>query len=141
MSYYQTLIDAATGCTARALELARERPDLTWTGSVGAALVTAEGVLHTGVNLALMCGIGFCAEHSAVASMVASGESRVARIAAVTSGGAVLPPCGRCRELLYQVDAENLTTEVVLAPDQSVPLGKLLPANWQECTDVALPER
>ena len=139
MSYYQTLIEEASGATARALELARPRPDLSYTGTVGAALVTATGVLHTGVNLSLMCGIGFCAEHSAVANMVAAGESRIARIAAVTSTGAVLPPCGRCRELLYQIDPGNLDTEVVLAPDRSAPLGKLLPAIWQDATDVPLP--
>ncbi len=65
--------------------------------SVAAALVTEAGNLYTGVCFDLACGIGFCAEHAAVAAMLQARETVVARIVAVTADR-VLPPCGRCRE-------------------------------------------
>lgn len=98
---------------------------------VAAALVTAAGNVYLGVSISAACGIGFCAEHSAVAQMVTRGESRVERIVAISSDGLVLPPCGRCRELLYQIDRGNLETEVVLGA-RTVLLGELLPERWQE---------
>ena len=97
--------------------------------TVGAALVTAAGDLFTGVNLDLACGIGFCSEHSAVAEMVKSGQTRVAAVAAVGRRG-VLPPCGRCRELLIQIDPANATCAVLVAPGETVPLGELIPRHW-----------
>jgi hypothetical protein len=45
----------------------------------------------------------------------------------------VLPPCGRCREFIREVDPANLDTEVILGSDQSALLRELLPANeWPE---------
>jgi cytidine deaminase len=45
----------------------------------------------------------------------------------------VLPPCGRCREFIRQVDPANLDTEVILGSDRSALLRELLPANeWPE---------
>jgi cytidine deaminase len=43
--------------------------------------------------------MGFCAEHAAIASMLTAGESKIMTIVAVNCEGAILPPCGRCREL------------------------------------------
>ncbi|NNJ26853.1 hypothetical protein LzC2_29480 [Planctomycetes bacterium LzC2] len=109
----------------RPLELPRE----CFAAKVGAALITAAGDLFTGVNLDLACGIGFCAEHSAVAEMLKTRQTRVAAVAAVGRRG-VLPPCGRCRELLIQIDAANAETAVLVAPGVTVPLGDLLPRHW-----------
>ena len=40
------------------------------------------------------------------------------------------PPCGRCRELIAQLDEANAETAVVLDPDRVVPLMELLPEYW-----------
>lgn len=98
-------------------------------GSVAAALVTEEGHVYRGVCIDTPCSMGFCAEHAAIAAMITAGESRVVRIAAVTDGGRVVAPCGRCREFLYQVNHDNLGTEVLLA-DGVVTLEELLPHIW-----------
>ena len=100
-----------------------------WAGKTAAALLTPEGDLITGVNLDLACGIGFCAEHAAVAELLKTGRTRVAAVAAVGRRG-VLPPCGRCRELLIQIDPANAGTAVLVAPGEAVPLGELLPRHW-----------
>jgi cytidine deaminase len=98
-------------------------------GAVSAALVTVAGNLYTGICLDLACGIGFCAEHSAIAAMLASRETVITKIVAVTAEG-ILPPCGRCRELMLQVDRRNLQCEVILPGGDVQTLQELLPHNW-----------
>jgi cytidine deaminase len=100
-------------------------------GDVGSTLVTDKGNRYSGVCIDTASGTGFCAEHSAIAAMVTAGEYRIARIVAVwrDEAGAlhVLPPCGRCREFIRQVDPANLDTEVVLGRRRSAKLRDLLP--------------
>lgn len=106
-------------------------------GNVASVLVTAAGNRFSGVCIDTGSGTGFCAEHSAIAAMVTAGEYQVATIVAVWRDGDgllyVLPPCGRCREFIRQVDPANLDTQVVLGSDRSALLRELLPANeWPE---------
>ncbi|HVK05414.1 MAG TPA: cytidine deaminase [Armatimonadaceae bacterium] len=132
-------------------EFALAKPSLT-AGTVACALLTAAGNVYTGINIDLACGIGFCAEHAAVAAMLNARETRVAVIVAVNHRGRILPPCGRCRELLAQVDRANRAGCRVLLPPAPVPmavtaaadpaaptppcraalLGDLLPEPWME---------
>jgi cytidine deaminase len=69
--------------------------------------------------------------------MVTAGEYRIATIVAVWRDEQgvlfVLPPCGRCREFIRQVDRSNLDTEVILGRHDSAALRDLLPRNaWPE---------
>jgi len=102
-------------------------------GDVGCALLTEKGNLHVGVCIDAGGGIGFCAEHSAIASMITHGEQRIRKIVAVLGDGTILPPCGRCREFMHQVDGSNMDqTEVLLGRDKVVKLRDLLPYPWDE---------
>lgn len=102
-------------------------------GDVACALLSASGNLYLGVCMDISSGIGFCAEHAAVAAMITAGESRIARIVAVWGENTVLPPCGRCRELMYEIDAANLeSTDVILGADHAVKLKELLPHPYHE---------
>jgi cytidine deaminase len=100
-------------------------------GNVASALVTASGTLFSGVCIDTGSGTGFCAEHSAIAAMVTAGEYKIAKIVAVwrDHDGVlhVVPPCGRCREFIRQVDPANLDTEVVLGRTMSARIRQLLP--------------
>ena len=96
-------------------------------GTVAAALVTVAGHVFTGVCVDTRCSLGFCAEHAAVAEMLKAREAEVRMVVAVTSGGDVLPPCGRCRELLWQISPANTATWVVLGPTTGRALAELLP--------------
>lgn len=100
-------------------------------GDVGCALVSESGAVYTGVCIDVTCGIGFCAEHSAIAAMVTAGESRIAKIVAVWTdeNGAVsvLAPCGRCREFMRQIQNGALGTQVILGRSEVVTLADLLP--------------
>ena len=114
---------------ARAVVNPRRLSPTVEVGGVGAALVTASGRIFTGVCIDAACGIGFCAEAGAVAAMITAGESRIEAIVAVHWQGAILPPCGRCRELVVQVDDDNAGTRVILA-DGVKPMRALLPVHW-----------
>lgn len=96
-------------------------------GSVAAALVTAEAQVFTGVCVDTECSLGFCAEHAAIAEMLKARQSAVQMIVAVDEDRKVLSPCGRCRELLWQIDDRNQSTWVVLGAEDGAWLHELLP--------------
>jgi len=100
-------------------------------GDVGCALVTDRGNIYLGVCIDVSSGMGFCAEHAAIAAMVTGGEYKIEKIVAVWAGGSVIPPCGRCREFMWQIDKGNRNTEVIIAEGKSVKLEDLLPYHWQ----------
>ncbi len=110
----------------------RQLTDECIAGEVAAALLTDQGHVYTGVSISAGCGIGFCAEHSAIAAMVTAGETRIQKLAAISADGKLMPPCGRCRELLYQIDRGNLATEIILEPGRPTSLAELLPRRWQD---------
>jgi cytidine deaminase len=102
-------------------------------GDVGCALLTNKGNLYVGVSIDAVAGIGFCAEHSAIASMVTNGEQSISKIVAVLGDGTILSPCGRCREFIHQLDKSNIDcTEVILRNGKTVKLRDLLPHPWDE---------
>lgn len=123
----QELVDLATE-TQRIVALYQDSQ----AGSVGCALRSRSGATYTGICLDLHCGLGFCAEHHAVAEMLKACESIIETIVAVGTSGHVVPPCGRCRELLWQVDSANRKTRVIMPRAKVMSLEELLPEHWYE---------
>jgi cytidine deaminase len=101
-------------------------------GGVGAAILTKKHKIYTGISLDNACGIGFCAEHAAVAEMLKNNETEILLCVAVTKRNKILPPCGRCRELLYQINKDNLKAHIIVDTDKMVTLNDLFPMQWQE---------
>ena len=89
-------------------------------------LPTKKGNVYTGICIDIGCGIGFCAEHAAIAEMLKNRETEISMIVAVGSKG-IYPPCGRCRELMYQINNDNIHTEVIIGKDKTITLEGLLP--------------
>lgn len=98
-------------------------------GSVAAALLTTKGNIYTGINIDIACGIGFCAEHSAIAQMLKHRETQIEMIVAIDAT-AIRPPCGRCRELMFQIDYKNLNAKVYISKEKYMTLDELLPCRW-----------
>ena len=101
-------------------------------GSVGCALLTDKGHVFYGVCIDTSSGMGFCAEHTAISQMITQKEYSIARIVAVYKDKHgnyyILPPCGRCREFMYQINKSNIeNTTIILGRDNSVKLKELLP--------------
>ncbi|MCB8942402.1 MAG: cytidine deaminase [Ardenticatenaceae bacterium] len=69
--------------------------------AVGAAVLTANGRLYTGVNVENSSyGLTICAERTAVGKMVSEGERRIVAVAVCTENGG--SPCGACRQVLSE---------------------------------------
>lgn len=81
------------------------------------------------------CSIGICAEQSAIAEMLKHGETKIKRLIAVYEDGSILPPCGRCRELISQLDFDNEDTVVAMDDGREITLKKLLPERWDRKWD------
>jgi cytidine deaminase len=60
-------------------------------GDVGCALITDKGNVYLGVCIDTASGMGFCAEHSAIAAMVTHGEHIIKKIVAVVENGKPIP--------------------------------------------------
>jgi cytidine deaminase len=96
-------------------------------GIVAAVIITATGKRYSGVSMEFTSGMGSCAEHAAVAAMLKDHETVIAHVVAVHHDGRVFPPCGRCREMMWQLDTRNRDALVILSPTLAVPLHELLP--------------
>ena len=98
---------------------------------VGSALLTEDGKIFTGANLDLWCGIGFCAEHSAIANMISHSDETQIKTIVAHNGSKIIYPCGRCREMMELVDIRNReNTAVIISEDRKVKLKELLPGKW-----------
>lgn len=115
----------------KAKELTGERilNDYVSCGQVGCALLTDKGNVYTGICMITHCGMGFCAEHAAIIEMLKNNESKIVKIVATDKNGAT-PPCGRCRELLKQVNIENMKTQIMVSDNEIYTLEELLPHAW-----------
>jgi cytidine deaminase len=114
----------------------RKLSDSAESGGVGAALLTESGEIYVGVCIDTACSMGFCAEHAAAAAMITAGKNRVLKMVAVDWDGSILPPCGRCREFISQLDDGNLQTEVLVSEGVILTLQELLPYDWRQKTKV-----
>ena len=74
---------------------------------VGAALLTDDGRVYTGVNVEnASYGLTVCAERNAIGRMVTDGAQCIVAIAVCTDNG--VTPCGACRQVLSEfVDHES----------------------------------
>jgi cytidine deaminase len=96
-------------------------------GGVAAAALSGSGEVFTGICIDARCSLGFCAEHAAIAEMLKRRVTHIVAIVAVRSNGEIIPPCGRCRELIRQIDPANWETLVMVAPGDLTRLRDLLP--------------
>jgi cytidine deaminase len=70
---------------------------------VGAALEDEHGRIHTGCNIEnATYGLTVCAERVAVFKAISEGVRRFRRIAIVADTANLTPPCGACRQILWE---------------------------------------
>jgi len=70
---------------------------------VGAALETADGQIITGCNIEnATYGLTLCAERVALVKALSDGQAVFTRIAVVADTPSPTPPCGPCRQLLWE---------------------------------------
>jgi cytidine deaminase len=70
---------------------------------VGAALRTADGEVIGGCNIEnATYGLTVCAERVALFKALSEGRRKITHVAVVTAAVAPTPPCGACRQLLWE---------------------------------------
>ncbi|MEE4022429.1 cytidine deaminase [Gordonia sp. PKS22-38] len=92
---------------------------------VGAGGLTTEGRVVRGCNVEnVSYGLGICAEVALVANLVSAGRQRLVAVSVCDARGAILMPCGRCRQVLLEHGGPEV---VVDHPDGPRRLAELLP--------------
>ena len=96
MSQFDSLISAARA--------ARENAHAPFSNfKVGAALRAASGKIFGGCNVEnATYGLTVCAERVAIFKAISEGERKFAAIAVVTDTETLTPPCGACRQLIWE---------------------------------------
>ena len=85
---------------------------------VGAALEAADGTIVTGCNVEnATYGLTVCAERVAMFKAISEGHRHFRRIAVVADTQEPTPPCGPCRQILWEFGGD---IEVVLANTRRV---------------------
>jgi len=110
---------SALRALVRAARLARRRAVAPYSHfKVGAALSIAGGAFVTGCNIEnASYGLTLCAERVALFKAVSEGLRGFGAIAVVSGAKQLTPPCGACRQVLWefcgdiQVHLENLAGE------------------------------
>jgi cytidine deaminase len=70
---------------------------------VGAALEDTDGRVHAGCNIEnATYGLTLCAERVAVFKAISEGAREFRRIAIAADTGTLTPPCGACRQILWE---------------------------------------
>lgn len=92
---------------------------------VGAAALVDDGRVVVGCNVEnASYGVGLCAECGLVSALQASGGGRLVAFTCSDGRGALLMPCGRCRQLLFEFGGTDLLVDT---PTGVLTLGALLP--------------
>jgi cytidine deaminase len=96
---------------------------------VGAAVEDDSGRIHTGCNVEnATYGLTVCAERVAIFKAISEGARRFVRVAVVADTEVLTPPCGACRQILWEFCGD---VEIVLANlsgrSETMRLGTLFP--------------
>ena len=101
-------------------------------GGVGAAILTKDHNIYTGVCIDTASTLGMCAERNAIANMITNGESEIIKLVCIDSKGNVGLPCGACREYLMQLSKSSKNIEILkeINSKEIVKLDELIPGWW-----------
>jgi cytidine deaminase len=92
---------------------------------VGAAGLTDDGRVVVGANVEnASYGLALCAECGLVSALVAGGRAALVAVAVQSGAGAVLTPCGRCRQVLLEHGGPDCLVDTPSGPRA---LAELLP--------------
>jgi cytidine deaminase len=96
---------------------------------VGAAIEDSTGHIHTGCNVEnATYGLTVCAERVAIFKAISEGAKGFTRIAVAADTDVLTPPCGACRQILWEFCGD---IEIVLVnlygKSETLRLGELFP--------------
>lgn len=117
---------------AQSVRNPREVSGMISASSVGAAILTKNHNIYTGVCIDTASTLGMCGERNAIANMLTNGENEIVKLVCVDSKGKVGSPCGACREYLMQLSKNSKDIEILrnLNPVEIIKLEDLIPDWW-----------
>jgi cytidine deaminase len=110
---------------------AREQALAPYSGfKVGAAIEAEDGRTFTGANFeSASYGLTVCAERVALWKALSEGVRRFKRLAIVTDASAATPPCGACRQVLWEYCGDIAVVSHSLKGDERIfQMSHLLPS-------------
>ena len=101
-------------------------------GGVGAAILTKNHNIYTGVCIDTASTLGMCGERNAISNMITNGENEIVKLVCVDSKGNVGSPCGACREYMMQLSKNSKNIEILkdINTKEIVTLKELIPDWW-----------
>jgi cytidine deaminase len=102
---------------------------------VGACVRTSNDEYFSGCNIEnVSYGLTLCAEASALASLVSSGNKTIVEVAVACSSNTLCSPCGACRQRLAEFAGPDTLVHMANAEGehQTVRLGDLLPQPFNQ---------
>ena len=96
---------------------------------VGAAIETDDGEIVTGCNIeSASFGLTVCAERVAVWKAVSEGKRKITAVAVVADTENLTPPCGVCRQIIWEFGGDIPVTLANLHGDvETIQMKDLLP--------------
>ncbi len=99
---------------------------------IGSALRTRSGQVFVGVHLEAYGGrIAVCGEAIALGAAATAGDTEIDTIVAVSETGAIVAPCGMCRELISDYSPQASVLMLKSGSIVKVPVCELLPDKYQ----------
>ena len=115
---WNALRDAAVQACARAYVPYSDYP-------VGAAGLVDDGRVLTACNVEnASYGLGLCAECTMAGQLRLSGGGRLVAVACRSGAGDLLMPCGRCRQILFELGGSSCLVDT---PSGILPMSDVLP--------------
>jgi cytidine deaminase len=96
---------------------------------VGAAVESEAGRIFTGCNVEnATYGLTVCAERIAIFKAISEGAKKFTRVAVVADTDVLTPPCGACRQILWEFCGDiDLTLSNLHGKTETLHLKDLLP--------------
>jgi cytidine deaminase len=92
---------------------------------VGAAALVDDGRLITGCNVENAAyGVALCAECTMAGQLRLTGGGRLVAVACRSGSGDLLMPCGRCRQILFELGGPDCLVDT---PEGPAPMSEVLP--------------
>jgi len=121
---------AGSDALVAAARAARQHAVADFSGfNVGAALETATGEIITGCNVEnATYGLTICAERVAIFKALSEGHRTFTRIAVVADTESPTPPCGACRQIIWEFCGDvEVTMANLVAITATLQMKDLLP--------------
>jgi cytidine deaminase len=127
------MADARLDALVEAARAARTRAYAPYSEfAVGAAALGGDRIFTGGNVENASFPVSVCAERNAVAAMLDGGQQRLDAVAIVTDAAAPAPPCGACRQVLWEFGPNALVVSETLGGERLVwALEDLFPAPFE----------